>query len=65
MSENKSKVQSKAFINTSNQIKISTIANMQSLPEEIVLNMLQTRGKLVKDKKGKLIIAQGKSRILN
>ncbi len=61
MSENKPKVQSKSFISTSDQIKVSIIAKLQSLPEAVVLNLLRTRGKLVKDKKGKLKIAQGKS----
>jgi hypothetical protein len=43
---------------TNDQIKINSIMSMQSLPEEVIVNLLRFRGKLIKDKKGKLRIVQ-------
>jgi len=38
--------------------KIILIKNMQSLPEEVVIKFIESKGKLIRTKKGKLIIDQ-------
>lgn len=38
--------------------KILLIRNMQSLPEEVVLKFIESKGKLIKTKNGKLKIVQ-------
>ncbi|MCK7520035.1 MAG: hypothetical protein MZV64_21090 [Ignavibacteriales bacterium] len=38
-------------------LKIKMIKNIQSLPEEVVIKFIESKGKLIRMKKGKLKIA--------
>ena len=38
-------------------LKIKMIKNIQSLPEEVVIKFIESKGKLIRTKKGKLKIA--------
>lgn len=44
--------------NTHNSKKLSAIITRQSIPEDVALRFLDAKGKLYKDKKGKLNIAK-------
>jgi len=49
---------SEVNLNTHDRSKISSIIKMQSIPEEVVLKLLNAKGRFNKEKKGMLRIAK-------
>jgi len=58
MSNKKLNSISRFNLNTNYSSKISSIIKMQSIPEEVVLKLLNAKGRLKKEKKGMLRIVK-------